>query len=263
MGGLSSPDTAIAAAPPPAELAPTGPQSPAPDAGSSPEDAAAAGISPESVSPSVVGEPTGSATGEPGADGAEAPQSAALTAEEQAVADALVKLKDEMQATEAAKTAEATWASMSYQEKVIDLSSNEVADENALALAIKAGDTELQTQLTEHLAKIRDQRRMLMLRDKRPPEEKIKEAKEYKEQAQISRDEARRGGNENDIAATQARLDGADRYVQVLEEEKKKSLGQFFLQLLRALGVTGLFLGGQAKGQGEAGLSGTSTGQGR
>lgn len=302
MGGLSSPDIA---APPPAEVqtsAPppgateTGGFSPADKAsntaladnvigviGGSVEDAlspavdqafaAAARISPDAVPPSVVSEPTDTTASEPDADGGPKDEAAATTpetaeptaptAEEQAAAEANVEAQ---RVAEEAAAAEVAWAKMSYQEKVIHLSSNEVLAERGLALAEKDGNTDAQTAFTQALAAIRDERRMLMLGgDKRPPEEKIKEAKEYRKQAQISRDEARKGGNKGDIDTTQGRLDGTDRYIQVLEEANKKTLKQLLLQLLKALGVTGMFLGDQAKEEAEAGVSasGTSTGQGR
>ncbi len=259
MGGPSSPDVAAPTAaevqpsvPPPGSTETGGPSQAntvareamvgrvesvlgGPPADASPSETAdaltaAADIPPESVS---------SSTEAAAATAPEASQSASPTAEEQTRQQVVVLAKALAEEMQAAKAKETAAANKPYLETVIDLSSNEVADENALALAIKSGDIGLQTQLTEHLAKIRDQRRMLMLKDNnRSLENKISEAKTYRKQAQISRNEAHKGGNTKAIEDTQERYDGANRYVQVLEEENKRSWKKLMLQLLAALGLT-------------------------
>ncbi|GEM_PF-3098541 len=244
MGGLSSPD--IAVAPPPAELAPTGPQAPAPDAGSSPEDAAAAGISPDAVPPS---------TDAAAATAPETPQPAVPTAEEQTKQQVVALAKALAEEMQAAKAKETAAASKPYLETVIDLSHSELEAERDLALAIKAGDTELQTQHTEALAAIRAQRKNEMVtRDKRPIEDRINEAHLFRTDAKNQLKQAKTSKDPRAIKEAQARYDDVSRYTHVVESEKKRFSKKGILQLIGALILTAV---GQTKEQAAGGFKDT------
>ena len=231
--------------------------------------AAAARISPDAVPPSTDAaaakghEVKPSDGSEPGADGtakdaaaAKAPEPTQPALAKQQMAEMARAIVEAQQAT---KAAEAAWTNMPFEEKVVYLSSNEVAYENALALAEKAGNTELQTKLAEALAAIREQRGVLMQKDKRPIEYRISEAKSLRTNAETQLKQAKTSKDPKDpkaIEAAQARYDGASRYAQIVETENKRSLKKLLFQLLVALGIMAVTeVGGEVK------EGATSTGQ--